>query len=265
LKVYKVLVDGKSCNGGNMAWSLPQRKKGKWTPGKWHQVNGDLEMCKKGIHVTPQPYQYWYKWGCEIYEVEVRGIIRKQEDKWLVRKARLLRKCNEKSWEREARKFVESLSFVPWMKPDGKPRKVWKLFEGSTLEIARVAALDAALEIARVAARDATLEIARDATLEIARDAAWDATWDATLEIARDATWDATLEIVRDAARVAARDAAWEIARDAALAARRIIVGNRLAKKHADHIKARMEVWRKGYCLLCDVDGVLYVYAKGKE
>jgi replicative DNA helicase len=32
-------------------------------------------------------------------------------------------------------------------------------------------------------------------------------------------------------------------------------------QKHRDHIAARMEVWRKGYCLLCDVNGELYVYA----
>jgi hypothetical protein len=32
--------------------------------------------------------------------------------------------------------------------------------------------------------------------------------------------------------------------------------------KYLCHLNARMEVWRKGYCLLCDVNGTLYVYAK---
>jgi hypothetical protein len=32
--------------------------------------------------------------------------------------------------------------------------------------------------------------------------------------------------------------------------------------KHLLHINARMQVWRKGYGLLCDVNGVLYVYKR---
>jgi hypothetical protein len=35
-------------------------------------------------------------------------------------------------------------------------------------------------------------------------------------------------------------------------------------EKHLAHTKARWEVWQKGYGLLCDVDGVLYVYAVEK-
>jgi hypothetical protein len=31
--------------------------------------------------------------------------------------------------------------------------------------------------------------------------------------------------------------------------------------RHEAHARARWEVWQKGYGLLCDVDGVLYVYA----
>ena len=31
--------------------------------------------------------------------------------------------------------------------------------------------------------------------------------------------------------------------------------------KHVAHVEARIEVWKKGYGLLCDVEGVLYVYA----
>ena len=31
--------------------------------------------------------------------------------------------------------------------------------------------------------------------------------------------------------------------------------------KHQAHVDARIEVWQKGYGLLCYVDGVLYVYA----
>jgi len=35
----------------------------------------------------------------------------------------------------------------------------------------------------------------------------------------------------------------------------------KLDKKHKDHIKARWEVWTKGYGLYCDMNGKLYVYA----
>ena len=36
-------------------------------------------------------------------------------------------------------------------------------------------------------------------------------------------------------------------------------------QKHRDHVQARMEVWRRGYGVCCDVDGVLYVYGIKEE
>jgi len=74
------------------------------------------------------------------------------------------------------------------------------------------------------------------------------------------AAWDAA----RDAAWAAAGAAARAAARDAALYAGHLIAGEGFDQKHADHIVARWRVWQKGYCLLCDVDGVLYVYAVRK-
>ena len=59
-------------------------------------------------------------------------------------------------------------------------------------------------------------------------------------------------------------DDTWASAWDFALAADFIIVSDLDFKdkaKHQAHVDARIEVWRKGYGLLCDVDGVLYVYA----
>lgn len=35
-KLYKILVDGKSCHGGDLVWSLPKGKK----KGDWHTVDG---------------------------------------------------------------------------------------------------------------------------------------------------------------------------------------------------------------------------------
>ena len=80
--------------------------------------------------------------------------------------------------------------------------------------------------------------------------------------------WDAAWGAARDAAGDAARDAAWDAAGDAAgdfsLEARIIVASDLDYKdkaKHQAHVDARFEVWRKGYGLLCDVNGVLYVYA----
>ena len=221
MKLYKVLVDGKSCNGGKLEWSLPTLKGKKWIPGDWHTVEGELSMCSKGIHLTKQPYQFWYKWGCKVFEAEGKEIVSEQEGKVLVRSARLLRECNQKKWERDVCQFVSSLGSVPWCKPDGTPKKEWKLFEAPTLAAAGTAA------------------------------------WDAVGDAAGDVAWAA----IGDAVGATVGAAAW----DAVGVAARIIAGNKLDKKHANHLAARMEVWRKGYCLMCDVDGVLYVYAKKEK
>ena len=86
------------------------------------------------------------------------------------------------------------------------------------------------------------------------------------IQTARDyAVGLATQEQV-DAARAAAWAAAWDAARGAArdaelMAAIAVCDGLNVDQKHVDHIKARWRVWQKGYALLCDVNGVLYVYA----
>jgi len=191
-KLYKIIVDGKSCHGGNMKWSLPKGEK----PGKWHTVKGDLAICEKGLHVTAEPFK-WYKWGCTAYEVETKDIIEWEDDKCVARSVRLLREVPHPAWWNNTVSWVETLKDIVWLKPDGKPNKEWKLFPTKA--------------------------------------AAW------------------------DAATAAAGDAA----RDAALYARGIIIADlKNETKHRIHIKARMEVWQKGYGLLCDVRGILYVYEK---
>jgi hypothetical protein len=120
---------------------------------------------------------------------------------------------------------------IPFFKPDGKPKKEWKIFYGDTW--------DAAYGAAYGAARDAAYGAARDAT----RGAAWDAAYDAAYD--------------------AASGAAWGAARDAAIMSDYLITSDLKFKdkdKHLKHVLARWEVWQKGYGLLCDVDGVLYVY-----
>ena len=135
---------------------------------------------------------------------------------------------------------------VPFFKPDGKPKKEWIMYYGE------------AWDAARNAARDAVWDAARDAIRNAARDAARDAVWDAT--------WDAACNATRNTTRDAAWNAAWNAAWDAALFSYFILTSDLKFKdreKHLKHVKSRWEVWQKGYGLLCDVDGVLYVYCKG--
>ena len=126
--------------------------------------------------------------------------------------------------------FVNELKTAKyWLKNDGKPLPEWKLFE------------------TRAAAGSAAGATAGNAAGNAAVDTAWDAAWDA----ARDAAYDA------------ARDAPYDVAYDAAVFARMLVCeGLPMKKEHLIHLNARMEVWRKGYGLRCDVNGTLYVYKK---
>mgnify|MGYP001228242664 CR=1 FL=1 len=238
MTLFKILENGKSCHGGNLQWDLPKQDGDIWIPGAWHSVEGDLAMCKRGIHLTDSPYK-WYTWNCQCWEAEARGAgsCDEQERKCVARSARLLRPVEHPAWWIRAHEFVEKdIPAVPWLCPDGKPDASWKLFEMPDLAAAWDAAWDAAGDAARAAA----------AAGDAARDAAGAAAW------------------------VAAGDAA--AARDAAGAAalyircRFICDGLPLDLNHRKHAEERWNVWSKGYGLACAVDGVLYVYGtKPKE
>ena len=105
-----------------------------------------------------------------------------------------------KAIQKKLSEFIyKEIPKTKFFKPDGKPKKEWKMFYGDTWDSARASA--------------------------------WVSAWDFSLE--------ARLMVVSD---LKYKDKA----------------------KHEAHVKARLEVWQKGYGLLCDVDGVLYVYCKGK-
>jgi hypothetical protein len=91
------------------------------------------------------------------------------------------------------------------------------------------------------------------------------ASWHVSFGISLGAAWGAARGAARDAARDAARGAAWDAARDAALFARCLLVKDKIDKKHMKHTTERMEVWKRGFGLLCDVKGKLYVYAIKKK
>ena len=160
-RLYKILVNGKSCNGGKMKWSLPTQDGDDWLPGEWASVKGDLQMCRCGIHLATEPYSHWYQWGATIYEVEadLSGAL-KQSDKVCVRAARLLRPLDEPKWLRHARKFVESIPSTQFLRPDGNPNPEWRLFLGRSWDAARDAAWAAARAAAVEAAWAAAVEAA---------------------------------------------------------------------------------------------------------
>ena len=227
--MYKVLLDGRSMHGGTLAWSLPTQDGDDWVPGDWHTVEGPIEVCERGLHLTSDPTQ-WLKAGCEVYLAEGRGDSQTREDKTAFAAARLLRPAPEMvpDWWRAHERFIAEISRIPWCQPDGNPKPEWRMFTAPTLAAAR------------------------DATWAAARAAAWDAAWDAARDAARAAAWDA------------ARAATWDAARAAACTAQvQHVCGDLdIEQEHRDHVDARWEVWLKGYCLLADVNGVLYVYAK---
>ena len=139
--------------------------------------------------------------------------------------------------------FMESIHKTNWYRPDGKPKKEWKVVYGNTWASAEASARAFAWASARDSARDS------------ARASTWAFAWAS----ARDSAWDSAAS-----AWASARDSAW----DFSLKACQIIISDidySNKKKHEEHIDSRIEVWRKGYGLLCDIDGVLYVYARSDK
>jgi hypothetical protein len=239
--LYKVLgPDGRSIHGGKLTWSLPrQMPDGSWIPGEWHEATGALELCRNGLHLTDERgvWRNWIKVGAVAWEAEARGdrvgtLTDYTERKIAVRECRLLRPMPQPDWWVATERFIrDDIPAVPWLQPDGNPDPSWRVFRADSW----------------AAARDAAWAAARDAAWAAARDAAWDAAWAA----ARDAAGDAAGDAARDAARAAAAYALIHYAcRDLSI-----------SRQHRDHAAARWNVWQKGYALLCDVDGVLYVYA----
>ena len=88
--LFKVLKDGRSFHGGNLAWSLPTETDGEWIPGEWHEVPGG-SMCGHGVlHVTTEPAK-WYTKDAVVYVAECEVPVGKSGDKRGFKRVRLLR------------------------------------------------------------------------------------------------------------------------------------------------------------------------------
>ena len=218
--LYKILVNGRACHGGDFAYSLPTEKNGIWTPGDWHNIEGKTKLCSNGFHLTDKPGK-WMKWGAEMYEVEAKGVGQWDRDdaKCVASSVRLTKKAEMPEYWQRAVKFVnEELPAVKWFQPSAAPSGAWKLFLGSDVAAAR----DAARDAARAAAGDAAGAAARAAAGAAARAAAWACNFQS---------------IVHDLD---------------------------IDQKHRDHVASRWSAWTSGYGVSCDVDGVLYCYARGE-
>ena len=171
MKYYKVLNDGKSCNGGEYTWSLPTKNDdGTWTPGEWTKpVEGELEACENGYHLADETQlaRWLHK---DIYEAEGDEMLLAPDDKekWVCRRARLLRKVE--TWNDKTARL-----FAVWC-----AREALKLIDNP--DPRSVNACDVAERYANGEATKEELAAAWDAAMY----AAWDAAWDA----AGAAAWD---------------------------------------------------------------------------
>lgn len=135
--LYKLLIDGRSYNGGNFEYSLPtQRKDGTWKPGKWHHIpaDQDIEICARGFHLTDDPSE-WYGTGATVYLAEGKGESdggRDSDHKIAFRSARLLRPIPIKGVA-EIKALIERMN--PLLEgirtPDGQPDPAWVMHANS--------------------------------------------------------------------------------------------------------------------------------------
>jgi hypothetical protein len=93
--LYKVLFDGKSCNGGSYEWDTSGGVN--LLPANQRQL--PLKHCSVGFHLTTD-WKRWYKFGRDVYRATVPGdeiLVKRDgsvrcEDKVVVRSCRLFDK-----------------------------------------------------------------------------------------------------------------------------------------------------------------------------
>jgi hypothetical protein len=166
--------------------------------------------------------------------------------------------------------IIEELKTLPYFQPDGKPDPDWLLVTGRNWTAARVAAADAAKAAARAAATgesgDSAWDAARTAAWNAAkisasdanRSAEWEAAWDNARDVTREAAWAAARVEAPDVAKTIPWDAAWHAADYAVICG--VCSDLDIPSEHLRTIERRIDVWRKGYALMSEVNGTLYVY-----
>lgn len=210
--------DGKSCNGGDYAWSLPvwDATRETWVPGAWTHAITDVEPCVSGWHLCRQ--KDLLEWvGATCWEVEIAKGARVIDHGDKVVTGGPVRLIAGTAWDdRVARLFAASCAL------DVLPLYEQKYPDDMRVCDAIVAAVHCANEVIGAAAGDAARAAAGDAAWAAAGDAALAAAGDA----ARAAAWAAAGDAARAAAWAAARDVAWAAAWAAAGDAARAAVGD---------------------------------------
>ena len=167
MTLYKILdAQGRSCNGGNMSWSLPvQNADGTWTPGEWMPaIGGELVACENGYHLAEDAQML--EWlNARLFVVEYRGERIDEDDKIVVREACLVREIT--TWnERTARLFAvwcarQALKLID--NPDTRSVTACDVAERYANGEASLAELAVAWEAARAVAWEAARDAAREA------------------------------------------------------------------------------------------------------
>ena len=94
--LFKILKDGRSCHGGELAWELPtQQTDGSWVPAEWREIAGPLSLCSHGFHLTTAPNKWWLD-GVTAWIAESDGESISSEEKSCHRRVRLMRPASEK-------------------------------------------------------------------------------------------------------------------------------------------------------------------------
>jgi hypothetical protein len=205
------------------------------------------EPCGVGYHLgkTLNDAMCHSKMPALVYEATITGeVLGEDSEKIRVSSAKITRNVTPE-YIRRANAFIASIPKLKLLSCNQEPREEWMLFNtrSAAESAARSAARSAAYLAAYLAARSAA-----DLAAYLAADLA-----------ARSAARSAAYL----AADLAARSAADLAARSAALMARMAICFDLdIDQKHRDHAAAEWDVWTRGYGLVCDVGGVLYVYRR---
>lgn len=162
--------------------------------------------------------------------------------------------------------------------PDGKPEKDWRLFHGDTHHSAYDAAHEAA--VSAKTAHTKKLKSVHPEFFEWSKQIEsimWIAAYKggpefkvkfAALEAAQTAAWDTVMtHLPLDRTNNFATDA---VMKDIKLLAGLLAIRRddpnlpKDIEKYVEHARSRVRVWQKGYGLVCDVFGTLYVFSHDK-
>ena len=143
--------------------------------GKWISVEGDLRMCRWGLHASKRITDALrYAPGARICRVELRGDLQHQDDKSVGRERKVEWWVDGEGLLRDfARRCALDVIHL-WDAPEVVVRYL-KTGDESLKDASWAAAKDAAKGAAKAAAKGA----AKDASWAAAKAAAWAAAWDA--------------------------------------------------------------------------------------